>query len=154
MEQQPSRVSLTKYNEVAAVCTCFNLRKASRAVTQLYDKILQPSGLLTTQFTLLVAISRFSSVTITRLAQELVMDRTTLTRNLKPLERQELIEIESGQDQRTRVVALTAEGKEALAKALPLWEQAQACMVERLGQQRWSTLLESLSDTISTVGET
>lgn len=75
------------------------------------------------------------------------MDRTTLTRNLKPLERQGLIEIKPGQDQRTRVVALTAEGCEALAKAIPLWEQAQARIVEGLGH-RWSTLLSDLSDTV------
>lgn len=148
MPDQLNQVSLNKCTEVAAVCTCFNLRKASRAITQLYDQVLQPSGLLATQFTLLVAISVAGSATVTRLAQELVMDRTTLTRNLKPLERQGLIEIEPGQDQRTRVVSLTDKGHKALARAIPLWEQAQAHIVEGLGQSRWSALLSDLSDTV------
>lgn len=82
------------------------------------------------------------------------MDRTTLTRNLKPLEKQGFIEIEPGQDQRMRVVTLTAKGHAALAKALPLWEQAQEFVVEGLGQKRWSSLLEGLSDTVSLVRDT
>lgn len=139
---------MVKLGVVANTCACFNLRKASRTVTQLYDEILQPSGLLATQFTLLVAIAIAGSATITRLATELVMDRTTLTRNLKPLERQGLIEISPGQDLRTRVVKLTASGSEALFKALPLWEQAQTRVVEGLGQKRWNTLLSDLSDTV------
>ncbi len=154
MQEQSNQASFAKCSQVAAVCACFNFRKASRAVTQLYDEILQPSGLLATQFTLLVAISIAGSATITRLAQELVMDRTTLTRNLKPLGRQGLIKIKPGQDQRTRVVALTDEGREALAKAIPLWEQAQAHVVQGLGQNRWSTLLADLSDTVLLIQET
>ena len=148
MQEQNTQLDMVKLGIVANTCACFNLRKASRRVTQLYDEILQPSGLLATQFTLLVAIALAGSVTITHLAEELVMDRTTLTRNLKPLERQGLIEIAPGQDQRTRVVTLTASGREALVKAIPLWEQAQASVVEGLGQNRWSTLLSNLSDTV------
>ena len=148
MQEQNTQLNMVKLGIVANTCACFNLRKASRTVTQLYDEILQPSGLLATQFTLLVAIALAGSVTITHLAEELVMDRTTLTRNLKPLERQGLIEIAPGQDQRTRVVTLTASGREALVKAIPLWEQAQASVVEGLGQNRWSTLLSNLSDTV------
>ncbi|MBF2008666.1 MAG: winged helix-turn-helix transcriptional regulator [Chlorogloeopsis fritschii C42_A2020_084] len=149
MQDQNTQLTLCK--KVAATCTCFNLRKASRVVTQLFDEVLQPSGLLVNQFTLLAAINIAGSAPITRLAQELVMDRTTLTRNLKPLERQGLIQIEPGKDQRTRVVSLTAEGYAALEKALPLWEEAQTLVVEQLGQQRWSILLKSLSDTVSTL---
>lgn len=148
MKEHTTQLDMVKLGIVANTCACFNLRKASRAVTQLYDDILQPSGLLATQFTLVVAISIAGSTTITRLAEALVMDRTTLTRNLKPLERRELIEIASGQDQRTRVVTLTASGREALAKAILLWEQAQASVVDGLGQNRWSTLLSDLSDTV------
>lgn len=148
MQEQTTQLDMVKLGIVANTCACFNLRKASRAVTQLYDEILQPSGLLATQFTLLVAISIAGSTTITRLAEDLVMDRTTLTRNLKPLERQGLIEIVPGQDQRTRIVVLTKEGREALAKAISLWEQAQAFVVEGLGQNRWSTLLSNLSHTV------
>ncbi len=75
------------------------------------------------------------------------MDRTTLTRNLKPLEREGLLKSEPGQDQRTRVISLTSNGETALAKALPLWEQAQSTVEGVLGQQRWSALLSLLLET-------
>lgn len=132
-------------------CACFNIRKASRAVTQLYDGMLQSSGLRVTQFTLLVVLASAGPITITHLGQMLVMDRTTMTRNLKPLVNQGLITIESGQDQRTRVVTLTASGRGALAKAFPLWEKAQTSVVERLGRKRWSTLLADLAATVAMV---
>lgn len=138
---------------VATDCTCLNLRKASRVVTQLFDQVLQPSGILANQFTLLAALSVAESVSISRLAQELVMDRTTLTRNLKPLERDGLIRIEPGQDQRMRVVSLTPKGQAVLAQALPLWKQAQTKVIKQLGQDRWQSLLSHLSDTVSLLRE-
>ena len=79
----------------------FNLRKSSRAVTQIYDTILKPSGLRSRQFALLGPMSNRGSITMTRLAKALVMDRTTLTRNLRPLEKQGFIVINMGDDQRT-----------------------------------------------------
>lgn len=153
MQDRINQPALTKLGAISTTCTCSNLRKAARAITQLYDEVLQPSGLLVNQFTLLVAIALAGSATITRLAQALVMDRTTLTRNLKPLVRQGLIEIEPGQDQRVRIIKLTDEGRTALIKALPLWEQAQSRVVKGLGQERWHTLLNNLSDTTSCVRE-
>ncbi|WGV27190.1 MarR family winged helix-turn-helix transcriptional regulator [Halotia branconii] len=140
---------LAQLKKVPTTCTCFHLRKASRVVTQIFDEVLQPSGLLVNQFTLLVAINLAGSVTITHLAQELVMDRTTLTRNLKPLERQEFIQIQPGQDQRMRIVSLTEQGQAVLTKALPLWEQAQSRIIEQLGQEQWNVLLSGLSQTVS-----
>jgi DNA-binding MarR family transcriptional regulator len=132
---------------------CANLRKASRAVTQLYDESLQPAGLRATQYTLLVALSLASSISITDLAQKMVMDRTTLTRNLTLLEHQGLVTIAPGTDQRTRMVTLTNQGREALAKALPLWEQAQTRVVSKLGRERWIAMLSDLSDVVSLTGE-
>ncbi|WP_421657002.1 MarR family winged helix-turn-helix transcriptional regulator [Leptothermofonsia sp. ETS-13] len=139
----------TQLLTAATFCTCMNVRKASRVITQLYDEALQPSGLLVSQFNLLVALAFAGSMTMTRLAEVLVMDRTTLTRNLKPLERDGLVQIQPGQDQRTRVVNLTQTGRAALATALPLWEKVQASVVERLGQEQWSLLLQSLSQVVS-----
>lgn len=130
-------------------CTCFNLRKAARAVTQLYDKALRPTGLRTTQFTLLVGISMLGTVTVTRLAEIGVMDRTTLTRNLKPLERKGLIQITHGKDQRTRVATITEEGQKALVQALPLWNEVQADVVKRLSQERWNSLRADLGKVVS-----
>ena len=145
--------TLATLAERAPECTCFNLRKAARAVTQYYDEVLKPSGLRATQFTLLVAAHNAGPITINRLAERLVMDRTTLTRNLKPLERQRLIQIVSGEDRRTRAVTLTERGHEVLAQALPLWEEAQRQIVERLGRERWRDMLGHLSSTVALTWE-
>ncbi|WP_424101859.1 MarR family winged helix-turn-helix transcriptional regulator [Moorena producens] len=130
-------------------CTCFNLRKATRVVTQIFDDKLRPSGLRATQFSILAVMAGAKSSTINKLAQTLAMDRTTLTRNLKPLEKQGLIEISPGEDRRTRLVALTAKGQENLTQALPLWEQAQTEVIEKLGVGPWHNLLERLTETVS-----
>ena len=149
MVENSHPLTLGRLTEQAPECTCFNLRKAARAVTQYYDGVLKPSGLRATQFTLLVAIYNAGPVTIKRLAERLVMDRTTLTRNLKPLQKQGLITITSGEDRRTRAVELTERGREALTQALPQWEQAQAQVVGRLGRERWRDLLGHLSATVA-----
>jgi len=137
----------------AANCACFNLRKATRVVTQFFDEKLQPSGLLVNQFTLMAALAQAGSPTMKTLAQILVMDRTTLTRNLKPLLRQALISVESGQDQRERILTLTAAGQSALAEAFPLWEEAQQQVIEGLGKEQWQTLLSGLAGTVSLMQE-
>ena len=149
MDELTSDLDMTQLNTVAATCFCMNIRKASRVITQLYDEALKPSGLLVSQFTVLVALASVGSITMTQLAEALVMDRTTLTRNLKPLEREGLVRIESGQDQRTRVLSLTNAGQTALEKALPLWQEVQIQVVERLGQEQWKLLLTGLLNTVS-----
>ena len=85
-----------------AACTCANLRKATRVVTQVYDAALQPVGLKATQFTVLAVLAERGEAPLTRLAETLVMDRTTLTRNLKPLVREGFIRIEPGVDEAAR----------------------------------------------------
>jgi len=140
---------LPQLSEIAETCACLNVRKAARAITQLYDEVLQPSGLRVTQFTLLVSIALAGEAPVTRLANALVMDRTTLTRNLALLEHHGLVAIAPGTDQRTRMVTLTNQGREALAKALPLWEKAQKRVVSGLGRKQWNTLLADLSNIVS-----
>ena len=130
-------------------CACFNLRKVARAVTQLYDKALRPAGLRATQFSLLVVVRRAGPVSVTRLAELTVMDRTTLTRNLELLERQGLIEVAAGKDRRTRIVTITAQSNAALAEALPLWQKVQTHVVDTLGEKRWSTMLADLSEMVA-----
>ncbi|AFY90222.1 MAG: hypothetical protein CLLPBCKN_005798 [Chroococcidiopsis cubana SAG 39.79] len=149
MSEQNAQFNLVQLGNVANTCTCFNLRKATRVVTQFFDEQLKPSGLLITQFTILVAIAQAGSGTINDLADLLVMDRTTLTRNLKPLEREGFVAIQPGEDRRIRVVSLTAKGRNALAVALPLWERAQTSVIDGLGQQQWNSLLIALNDTVS-----
>lgn len=132
----------------AEECACFKLRKAARAITRLYEHFLQPCGLKATQFSLVVTLSRTGPITVARLADRMELERTTLTRNLRPLETRSLLEIVPGEDRRTRVVVLTTAGRQLLSKALPLWRAAQAEMVSRLGQPRWNDLRELLDTTV------
>ncbi len=133
-------------------CTIFNLRKAARTVTHLYDEMLKPSGLRSTQYSLLTVISMGEAETISDLAHQLVMDRTTLTRNLKPLQSQGWIKRVPGEDRRTRAWTITAQGRKALARALPLWQKAQKDTVNLLGKECWDGLLDHLKLTVQKVG--
>ena len=144
MDKHITPINSALLGQAGSTCACFNLRKTSRVITQHFDEVLKPSGLLATQFTILVALAMAKSATINELAEMLVIDRTTLTRNLRPLEREGWSKSEPGQDQRTRVITLAPKGAAVLAKALPLWQQAQSTVEEALGQQRWNTLLTHL----------
>ena len=129
-------------------CACFNLRKAARAVTQLYDEVLAPSGLRGTQFSVLSVISAAGPATMTDLADTLAMDRTTLTRNLKPLLDRGLVERGEGEDRRQRPIAITPAGRDALGQALPLWKKAQARIAGGLGAARWKGMVGDLDEAI------
>ncbi len=131
--------------EAARVCACFNFRKASRAVTQLFDAVLQPSGLRSTQFVILVRIGADGRPSLPDLARGLNVDRTTLTRNLQPLVRQGLLRISQGRGERASNVRLTPKGGRALAAAVPLWVKAQTRFVGQFGGQRWPSMLEDLN---------
>ena len=126
-------------------CTCGELRKAARAITLLYDNAFKSSGLLSTQLNVLQVINKSDSIRISHLAKELGMDRTTLTRNLSVLERQELIQISSGKDNRTRIVLITQKGRTALAKAIPLWNEVQSELKQQMGDTLWNELMNNLS---------
>ena len=141
-----------KCNEMLAVCVCLRLRKASRLVTRTYDDFLRPVGLRSTQLPILAALSLTHSAPMSDLADQLVMDRTTLTRNLRPLKDRGLVELVAGEDRRTREVKLTIQGQAAVAKAIPLWDKAQGYAVEALGEGRWQGLHDSLSQLLSRPG--
>lgn len=138
-----------KFGEEAPACVCFNIRKAARAISQLYDDVLRPSGLRVTQFSILAVTRRLGPVTVTRLAEETVTDRTTLTRNLKILAQQKLIRINPGHDRREREVTLTDRGGAALAQAYPFWKKIQAQVTQRLGPERYRRLLSDLKATLA-----
>jgi DNA-binding MarR family transcriptional regulator len=131
---------------VASECTLLGIRQASRAITQIYDAAFAPIGLKGNQFTLLAAISKMGEPTITRLGEGLVTDRTTLTRNLAPLERAGLVRVEVGADRRSRIVTVTPRGSKRLARAYPLWKRAQARVIDSMGKSRWQGLLDHLSE--------
>lgn len=128
-----------------AECTCANLRKATRVVTQAYDAALQPVGLTATQFTILATLASHGAAPVSRLAEALVTDRTTLTRNLQPLLRKGLVRIAVENDQRVRRVGLTEAGGTALETARPHWEVVQSRIPRQLGHERWSELLDALT---------
>ncbi len=143
MVEKPNIPDLNGYL-AAEGCVCFNLRKAARAVTQFYDARLKPSGLKATQLSLLFALAATGPINMKRLAGLMVMDRTTLTRNVRPLQRAGLVTSATGTDRRTRSLTLTGRGRDALRHALPLWRQAQDAVVGRLGAARWRDLRASL----------
>ncbi|WP_158815270.1 MarR family winged helix-turn-helix transcriptional regulator [Methylocapsa sp. S129] len=106
-------------------CACSAVRRASRAITQHYDAALRGSGLRNTQFTLLATLAQGGPMPMTRLAAFLGLERTTLTRNLKALLRDGLVEQREEKDGRVRRIAVTAKGEMAARKAFPLWKKAQ-----------------------------
>jgi DNA-binding MarR family transcriptional regulator len=115
-------------------CTCLRLRKASRRVSQIYDQYLQRHGLTITQYSLLAHLNRLDGVSIGALAEKLIMDPTTLTRNLRPLERQELIRLAADpRDRRSRRLRLTDQGRALLTEARPAWIEAQRHIEDTLG---------------------
>ena len=144
----------SKFNEELFECTeCvgFNLRLTLRAVSQHFDNIIKPSGILGTQFNLLVMINLLGPITITKLAERGLMDRTTLSRNIKPLEKMKLIEIKPGEDKREREIQITEEGLIRLRGALPLWKEAQSQALSNIGNEEWGKLRENLFQLIETV---
>lgn len=135
--------------DVSAGCVCFHLRRSARTISQFYDRILAPSGLRTTQFSLLTAVRRTGGLPFTRLAEILGMDRTTLTRNLRPLEREGLLKVAVGSDRRVRLVKLTPAGGRKLKLAEPLWARAHTRITEGIGEKSWQELRRDLSRTIA-----
>jgi DNA-binding MarR family transcriptional regulator len=132
--------------QLSHTCVNLNLRKASRAVSNYYDDVfLAACGLRATQIPPLVVLYLSGPRSINDIAEILALDRTTLTRNLRPLEKARLLEIAPGKDQRTRVVKITEPGKQVLANVLPVWEEAQAHMVNGLGD-RFNVMIDTLTD--------
>ncbi len=130
---------------IAADCLCFRARRVSRALTRMYDEALRPLGIHATQLTLLTAIAMSGKRggMMNRLSEVLAVDGTTLSRNLRPLERAGLLRIErSPADRRVRRVFLTPEGERKLEDALPLWTQAHERVVATLGAEAAADLRE------------
>ena len=138
---------------IAELCACFNLKRATRLVTQIYDEELRPSGLRNTQFTLLAFVRSQGPLSMNELAEFVLTDRTTLTRNLGPLERDGLVTSGPGEDQRFREIAITGKGRRVLEKALPLWERAQERVRRRLGARDMKRLVGELRATVDELRE-
>ena len=136
--------------DLDGTCNCLAARKAARYLTAAYDKALAPAGLRITQFTILNKLARLGPMTITRLAAAMAMDRTTLATNLKPLERDGLVEISvDPDDRRNRLVALTASGRAKLAESEPLWKRAQQRFETGFGATKSASLRKALEYLVS-----
>ena len=122
-------------------CNCFAVRSAARHVTQSYDQFLAPSGLRTTQFSILAMLKRLGPLQINALAKEMAMDRTTLGRNILPLERDGLIRTGSvASDRRAKELHLTSAGEKRLQAARQGWSKAQAQFETTFGRRRAADL--------------
>ena len=131
-------------------CNCLAVRQAARHITQFYDQLLAPSGVRTTQFSILAKLRRLGSMTINTLAAEMVMDRTTLGRNILPLERDGLIAIEQGsRDRRSKELRVTAAGEARFQAGMKGWVQAQRQFEKAFGAKR-TTDMRALLQAVAT----
>jgi DNA-binding MarR family transcriptional regulator len=131
-------------------CMCGNFRRASRALTQLYDDALRPMSLRATQFTILQVLSKAGELSQGDLGQILAMDSTTLTRTLRIMGREGWIAERRGEDRRERWLRLAKAGRDQLNRALPRWEKVQAQIERQLGAKRWRDL-HQLANEVTTV---
>jgi DNA-binding MarR family transcriptional regulator len=124
-------------------CTCFRLRRAARQASQLYNHELAAIGLSLNEYSILRRAQK-GTRTLGELAEAAGMDRSTLTRNLKPLLAHGLLRDARGEDARQRLIKLTAKGERAIAKAIPLWQAAQERMAELYGAESMHHLNQAL----------
>jgi len=133
--------------ELLSECACFDLRRATRAISRMYDDFMRDAGLNITQYSLLRVISREKELSISTLGRYMVMDRTSITRALAPLERDGLIQSRPGADKRIRIVSVTNKGRKLVEQADPKWQQAQEALLETIGVDRWRAMSTVLRDT-------
>ena len=133
-------------------CACSQVRRLARKLSSLYDTLLSPEDLTITQYSLLANIERAGQLSHTVLAEKVGMERTTLTRNLRPLTRAKWVASATGQDRRQHLLQLTAAGRRKLVRSLPLWEEAQGQFLSQIGTeslQELRTLLTSSESAIT-----
>lgn len=119
--------------KVRDACLCLHVQRAARAIARRFDEALRPVGLTSGQFSLMMSLNRPNPPSIGSVSSLLAMDRTTLTANLKPLQRRGLVEVTvDPRDRRSRLMTLTTEGRSVLAAAVPIWETTHAEIESRL----------------------
>lgn len=145
----PSPLNLSRMEN----CVCFNLRWVSRSITQHFEGELRHHGLLPTQTRILGALAAQPGADMASLSEWLGMDRTTLVRNLRPLERDGLVKVTGKGRGRKVQLAITSKGRKALQKFLPDWRKAQQKVVRTLGAERWSAILGDLERASLSLGK-
>lgn len=123
-------------------CLCASFRRTARALTQHYEEALRPLGLRTTQLTILQALSLAGDVSQGQLGEMLAMDSTSLTRTLAIMQRESWIAVARGKDRRERRLRLSLRGEMKLKRAQPVWNEVQALLRRKLGEQAWKDLLQ------------
>jgi DNA-binding MarR family transcriptional regulator len=141
-----SSMTATRAAAPTPACTCARLRRATRALTQLYDDAMAPAGLRVTQFSLLSTLAREGPIAISALASRQLLDRTALSRNLDPLLGKGLVEVVRGRDARTKEVAISRKGSAALRTAEPYWMRVQKEVTQRVGADKLDALIATLHD--------
>ncbi|HXS69396.1 MAG TPA: MarR family winged helix-turn-helix transcriptional regulator [Candidatus Polarisedimenticolia bacterium] len=134
-------------------CACFNVRRISRAITQFYDAEAGRHGLRPTQTPILGALQGKSGWSMAELSEFLGMERTTLLRNLRPLQRDGLVRAKGGGRGSHVELEITEKGRKALAKVLPAWRSAQDKVIAILGKDRWSAIIGDLEDVAAQLKE-
>ena len=137
---------MSKELDMATVenCVCFNLRWVARAVTQFYDSEMRRHGIRPTQGTILLALNYKENWSMAELSDWLGVERTTLVRNLRPLQRDGLVQAVGGGHGNRVELAITAKGRKQIEKVAPAWKSAQRAAVKTLGEKRWSAILSDL----------
>src|SRR6266481_8550808 len=132
-------------------CACSQVRRLARKLSSLYDTLLSPEDLTITQYSLLVNIERAGQLSHAALAEKVGMDRTTLTRNLRPLTRAKWVAAATGKDHRQHLLQLTAGGRRKLVRSLPLWEEAQRQFLSQIGTESLQELRALLASSESAI---
>src|ERR1700740_3597264 len=132
-------------------CACSQVRRLARKLSSLYDTLLSPEDLSITQYSLLANIERAGQLSHATLAEKLGMERTTLTRNLRPLTRAKWVAVAAGEDRRQHLLQLTAAGRRKLVRSLPLWEKAQRQFLSQIGTDSLQELRALLASSESAV---
>jgi DNA-binding MarR family transcriptional regulator len=130
-------------------CACSQVRRLARKLSSLYDTLLSPEDLTITQYSLLVNIEHAGQLSHTVLADKVGMERTTLTRNLRPLTRAKWVGAAPGKDRRQHLLQLTEAGRRKLVRSLPLWEEAQRQLRSQIGSESLPELRALLTATES-----
>ena len=134
-------------------CVCFNLRRVTRVVTQFFDAEIRRYGIRPTQGSVLAALMAKDRWSMEELSDCLGMERTTLVRNLRPLQRDGWVRVGGGGRGRRVELAITDKGRKQIEKLAPAWKSAQSAVVKTLGEQRWSSILSHLGKAVQTLNK-
>jgi DNA-binding MarR family transcriptional regulator len=135
---------MTSSQQLIDNCACTRLRTAARLMTRAYDEALRPAGVTASQLAILAAVDVGEATSIAELSKRVAMDRTTLSRNLKPLEKARWIRLGAEGWKRSKTVHVTAEGRQRLTRATALWETVQAQFLKRFGKAEWTRVKRDL----------